>query len=183
MAEVPQAEKEEVDQEFHPVSTYRVPETPESGRTGLRQDFFHRPFFLSLTIGIPFCIFKLLFGTGVMRSGFPDFPSATIAGLLISSWAGLDLMMNAGNAVCDLFSRKCPFEYCLIAQIGRAFGKPAVFLALDTLITFLIICAMLWSGWIGLLTPGESYLWIAATTLNLISLSLVLLYNEIRRVA
>jgi hypothetical protein len=56
------------------------------------------------------------------------------------------------------------------------------FLALDTLITFSIICAMLWTGWITRLTIPELYLWYFATTLNLISLSLVSLYNEIRRV-
>jgi hypothetical protein len=39
---------------------------------------------------------------------------------------------------------------------------------------------MLWSGWITLLSRGELYLWYGATTLNLISLSLVSLYNEIR---
>ena len=57
---------------------------------------------------------------------------------------------------------------------------PMVFLAIDTLLTFIIICTMLWSGWIATLTTFESYLWYAATTLNLISLSLVVLYNEIR---
>ncbi len=33
------------------------------------QKVFQRPFFLSFTIGIPFCIFKLLFGVTVIRSG------------------------------------------------------------------------------------------------------------------
>ena len=56
---------------------------------------------------------------------------------------------------------------------------PMVFLAIDTLLTFSIICAMLWSGWITHLPAGESYLWYAATTMNLISLSLVSIYNEI----
>jgi hypothetical protein len=41
---------------------------------------------------------------------------------------------------------------------------------------------MLWSGWIAMLTPVETMFWVAATTLNLISLSLVSLYNEIRRI-
>ena len=54
------------------------------------------------------------------------------------------------------------------------------FLAFDTLLTFTIICTMLWSGWITLLKGLELHLWYAATTLNLISLSLVVLYNEIR---
>ena len=33
------------------------------------QKFFGRPFFLSFTIGIPFCIFKLLFGITAVRIG------------------------------------------------------------------------------------------------------------------
>ncbi len=151
------------------------------GRTARLQGFFKRPVFLSLTIGIPFCIFKLLFGSVAFRVGSPEMPAIAITGMLIFAWAGLDLLMNAGNAAYDLFSRKSPFEYCSIAQVGRLFGKPAVFLALDTLITFCIISAMLWSRWITLLTPTEAKLWAAATTLNLISLSLVLLYNETRK--
>jgi hypothetical protein len=59
---------------------------------------------------------------------------------------------------------------------------PMVFLAIDTLLSFAIICFMLWSGWITHLTPVESFLWYVATTANLISLSLVSLYNEIRKV-
>ena len=39
------------------------------------QRFFTRPFFLSLTIGIPFCIFKLLFGITLVRIG-PGYVSA-----------------------------------------------------------------------------------------------------------
>jgi hypothetical protein len=59
---------------------------------------------------------------------------------------------------------------------------PLVFLALDTMLSFVIICLMLWSGWIALLSPLGSYFWYAATTLNLISLSVVMLYNEVRKV-
>ena len=40
---------------------------------------------------------------------------------------------------------------------------------------------MLWSGWITRLSNVEAYLWYGATTLNLISLSAVSLYNEIRK--
>ena len=34
------------------------------------EKFFQRPFFLSFTIGIPFCVFKLLFGITLIRAGF-----------------------------------------------------------------------------------------------------------------
>ena len=61
--------------------------------------------------------------------------------------------------------------------------RPMVFLAVDTLLSFSIICLMLWSGWIMQLTQPEASLWYAATTLNLISISLVSLYNEAKRTA
>jgi len=82
----------------------------------------------------------------------------------------------------DIIHRDARFEYCTIAQIGAFFGTPSVFLAIDTLISFLVICTMLWSGWIALLSPWQASLWYAATTLNLVSLSLVLLHEEVRRV-
>lgn len=143
------------------------------------QHFFIRPFFLSLTIGIPFCIFKLLFGVTALRTGTAGF---VILGGVVTAWACLDLLMNSGRLVFDIAGRHAPFEYCIIAQIGRLIQRPLVFLAFDTLLSFIIICLMLWSGWITLLSPGELYLWYGATTLNLISLSLVSLYNEIRKV-
>ena len=141
------------------------------------QRFFIRPFFLSLTIGIPFCIFKLLFGVTAFRTGTPGF---VIIGSIVIVWACLDLLMNIGRSVFDLAGRPAPFEYCTIAQVGRMVHRPLAFLAVDTLLSFLIICSMLWSGWITHLSIPESFLWYGATTLNLISLSLVSIYNEIR---
>jgi hypothetical protein len=44
------------------------------------QRFFRRPFFLSLTIGIPFCIFKLLFGVSAVRIGSFSHPLLTLFG-------------------------------------------------------------------------------------------------------
>jgi len=144
------------------------------------QKFFQRPFFLSLTIGIPFCLFKLLFGVTAIRMGDQNNILLTVSGWIVIFWATTDLIMNIGRSALDLLHRPAHFEYCTIAQIGRIFHKPVVFLAIDTLLTFGIICAMLWSGWITKLTPFELILWYSATTLNLISLSLVSIYNEIK---
>jgi hypothetical protein len=152
---------------------------PEKSADDL-QRFFTRPLFLSLTIGIPFCIFKMLFGISVVRIGAGTSGLLSAGGWLIISWALADLVMNLGRESYDLMNRPAPFEYCTIAQIGRFFGMPLVFLAFDTLLTFTIISTMLWSGWIALMSSTEIILWYAATTLNLISLSLVMLYKEIR---
>lgn len=143
--------------------------------------FFQRPFFLSFTIGMPFCAFKLLFGLSAFRIGMMQGGNMLILGGAVVVWAMADLLMNAGRSILDILHIPARFEYCTIAQLGRVFGMPLIFLAVDTLLAFSIICAMLWSGWIARLTPAESILWYAATTLNLISLSLVSIYTEIQR--
>ena len=144
------------------------------------QRFFSRPVYLSLTIGIPFCIFKLLFGLVALRLGAAGDYGFTVFGTIIITWATADLLMNFGRSLSDLAHQEPRFEYCTIAQLGRIFNKSLIFLAVDTLITFSIICSMLWFGWITRLNYPELILWYTATTLNLISLSLVALYNEIR---
>jgi hypothetical protein len=144
------------------------------------QRFFARPVYLSLTIGIPFCIFKLLFGLVAFRLGTAGDTGLLVFGGAVVVWATADLFMNIGRSLLDLAHREPRFEFCTIAQLGRIFNKPLIFLAADTLITFSIICAMLWLGWITRLNQPELALWYMATTANLISLSLVVLYNEIR---
>ncbi len=144
--------------------------------------FFQTPFFLSLTIGVPFCIFKILFGILAVRVGeSEEFNLLQASGFVIILWACADLLMNLIRAILDLLGRSNEIEFCTLAQAGRMLHAPAVFLALDTVITFAIICFVLWSGWIIRLVQVESYLWYFATTLNLISLSLVGLYTELIR--
>ncbi len=144
--------------------------------------FFLAPTFQALTVGVPFCIFKLLFGLLALRVAAEQM-SATLAvfGWLIVAWAATDLLMNMARIFFHLSGRASPIEYCIIAQAGRFFGRPRLFLAIDTLISFSIICVVLWSGWIVRLYRVESYLWYAATTLNLISISVVSIWLELCR--
>lgn len=143
--------------------------------------FFLAPTFQALTIGIPFCVFKLLFGLLALRAGSSSV-SLRIFACLIMVWALTDLIMNLIRVFIHLTGRvAAPIEYCTIAQAGRLFKRPRLFLAIDTLISFSIICFVLWSGWIALLSLHESYLWYAATTLNLISISVVNILIELRR--
>lgn len=147
------------------------------------QKFFVRPFFLTLTIGLPFCTFKGIFGFAAVRAGTPSDPLLAAFGWLVVGWAAVDFGMNTLRAAGDLLHIRTPLEYCTLAEIGRYLHRPLVFLAIDTLLSFTIICLMLWSGWISRLPPLESTLWYGATTLNLISVSLVSLYNEAKRAA
>jgi hypothetical protein len=154
-----------------------VPKCLETIETG----FFQTPAFQALTIGVPFCIFKILFGVLSERIGTGQQNLLVLFGGLIILWASVDLVMNLVRASLDVIGRESPIEFCTIAQLGRLFRKPKLFLAIDTLIAFVIICFVLWSGWIKLLTTNESYLWYAATTLNLISISIVNIVLELRR--
>ena len=146
----------------------------------MEDGFFLTPSFQALTIGIPFCVFKLLFGLLALRAGASSFPIYVFAWLVLS-WALTDLIMNLARVYFHLTGRVSPIEYCTIAQAGRLFKRPKLFLAIDTLISFSIICFALWSGWITMLSPQESYFWYAATTMNLISVSIVNIVIELRR--
>lgn len=108
-------------------------------------------------------------------------PLIWVFGHIVLIWAVADLVMNLIRAVQDLAGRENQIEFCTLAQAGRVMNAPLVFLAFDTLITFSIICFVLWSGWVMHFSQYESYLWYFATTLNLISLSLVGLWTELLR--
>jgi cation transport ATPase len=141
---------------------------------------FLSPTFQALTIGVPFCMFKLIFGLLALRAGASSVILSVFAWLVIA-WALTDLIMNLARVYSHLSGREAPIEYCTIAQAGRLFKRPGLFLAIDTLISFSIICIVLWSGWITLLTRQELYVWYAATTLNLISVSVVNIWIELCR--
>lgn len=162
--------------------SHEIEQSPQIEQSDQIERFFPTPTFQALTMGIPFCIFKLLFGLLALRAAADQRSIALAAfGWLIVAWAATDLSMNLARVVFHLSGRASPIEYCVIAQAGRLFGRPRLFLAIDTLISFSIICFVLWSGWIVQLRQAESYLWYAATTLNLISISVVSIWIEFRR--
>jgi hypothetical protein len=135
--------------------------------------FFDRSLFLSSSVGLPFCIFKAIFGLLLCRqAGFK-------AGIIILLWAGIDIIMNLLRILYSILNKDAPFEFCLISQIGRYFDRPSLFLAIDTFLSFSIICWFMWSGWITMLKPNETFFWYLATTINLLSLSIVKIMKEI----
>ena len=146
----------------------------------MEDGFFFKATFQALTIGIPFCVFKMLFGVLALRAGASSVPLRVFA-WLVMAWALADLIMNLVRVIFNIAAREAPVEYCTIAQAGRLFQRPRLFLAIDTLISFSIICFVLWSGWITMFGRQESYFWYAATSLNLISVSVVNIVIELRR--
>jgi len=157
-------------------------ERERGAKEAIEESFFTTPAFQALTIGLPFSAFKMLFGLLCWRVGLAHASSPLfILGVMIMAWAAIDLFMNLARVFFQLVGRASPIEYCIIAQAGRLIGRPKLFLAIDTLASFSIICIVLWSGWISSLSPLEARIWIAATTLNLISVAFVNVWMELRR--
>jgi hypothetical protein len=147
-----------------------------------RNSLFLSPTFLSVTIGGPFCVFKYLFGMLTLRQGdLSQDHLLTLFGWIVMARVGVDLVLNVARSLMALLGLDTAIQFCLIAQAGVFFKRPTLFLAFDTLASFVIICFVLWSGWIVQLKPQESYLWYAATTINLISLAVVNVWSEYRR--
>jgi hypothetical protein len=145
-----------------------------------KQVWYRTSVFLAVTIGIPFCIFKYLFGLLAVRAGLGEDKAFLIVfGWTVIIWAAIDLLMNLARIFFNPLSHRPRVEFCLIAQIGRIFKRPFLFLAIDTLLSFTIICFFLWSGWIKSLSLYEAYLWYTAISLNLISISFVYIFSEL----
>ncbi len=153
----------------------------ENSNQEATSQFFLSSVFLSLTIGVPFSIFKYLFGVLAIRQGSElEMEWLIVFGWITVIWAGLDLIMNCIRCAIEIITKKTVIEFCLIAQTGRLIKRENLFLALDTFLSFTIICFVLWSGWIADLRGYEKYLWYGATTVNLISLAIVDIWNELR---
>ena len=120
---------------------------PEASKK-IEDNLLQSPTFQALTIGVPFCIFKQLFGVLSIRAGIAQSSILVYFGWLVIAWASVDLLMNLARVLFHLSGRKSPIEYCTIAQAGRLFQRPRLLLAIDTFLSFSIICFVLWSGWI-----------------------------------
>ena len=131
--------------------------------------------FLALTVGIPFATFKALCGVLALRNGY------LAVAIPFFAVAGLDAALNTARIVQGLLRQKPRTEFCFLAQVGRFIGAAEILLALDTLLSFGIICWVLWSGWIVQLSDPERIAWLTATTINLLSVALVQIWVEVQR--
>lgn len=97
----------------------------------------------ALLTGVPFGIFKM--GTGFYLWTYQNIPW----GVLFIAWGLIDL---STNLVAAFWPR--PLPYCLLSAFGRYLDKQPilsgdnqfepVFLALDTLLSFVLVSAMIW---------------------------------------
>jgi len=113
--------------------------------------------------GIPYAIFKVVAGWFLYAEVQP------LVGAVVMGWGALDFLSNLAALVSPHAS-----AYCLLADIGRWLDRRRggrrwenLMLAVDTLVTLLIVSAMIWFNSIPKLPPALLSLWNVAVVTNI----------------
>lgn len=117
-----------------------------------------------VTVGLPFCAFKLL--TGLMALGSPLAP----LGVVLLALGAVDLALNAANLLALIIAHRRAGAVCLAdAALTRRGRSPELALALDMFLSFALVAAVVGLGLLGRLPGWGLATWNAAVVLNVLS--------------
>lgn len=117
-----------------------------------------------LTVGLPFCAFKIIAGLGLKQHW-------------LTGWGLLDLTINAFNLLALVFLRRRLFDACLLSFLVRLVKKPDRDVrsywqdlgnAIDVGLSFAIVAFMLGGGFLSLLEPLQLKIWNISVILNVL---------------
>lgn len=132
-----------------------------------------------VTIGFPFCCFKVLAGVTLVRVEPTAWGKAL--GTLLVALAALDFLINALNLMALVLLRRRVLDACLLSVIFRRHGRSTAHPesiwrdfgnSVDVLLSFIIVAAMVGSGVLGTLSPAELTLWNACVVFNVLGAGL-----------
>lgn len=119
-----------------------------------------------VSVGLPFCAFKVL--TGVVARGEPGWAPV---GWLLAGWGVIDLALNVINLGALVAVRRRVSGVCL-AQMALQRLRPAggadLGLAIDVLLSFVLVAVMVGFGLIPRLGATEALVWNASVVLNVL---------------
>jgi hypothetical protein len=122
------------------------------------------PLFEIITVGFPFCAFKILAGLALGQ-------------VWLTFWGALDLVINTANLLALLVSRHRATDACVLSLVVRALKKPTsnekpvwqeLGNSVDVLLSFVIVAFMLGGGFLKLLKPAQLMLWNISVILNVL---------------
>lgn len=123
-----------------------------------------RRFWSAALTGIPFGVFKV--AAGWYASAFVD----PVFGYIVIAWGSLDVLLNIVSLLLPN-----SVSYCFLSNIGRRIDVHAgrenweqILLAVDTLLTLVIVAGMIWFRQLSLLPPFLGRLWDLAVVCNVI---------------
>ena len=117
-----------------------------------------------VTVGLPFCAFKIIAGLGLNQ-------------LWLTIWGALDLAINSANLLSLIIRRKRLLDACLLSLIVRAVKKPRreaksqwqdLGNSADVLLSFALVAFMLGGGFLATLAPTQLKLWNISVILNVL---------------
>ena len=122
-----------------------------------------------LTVGLPFCAFKLLFGA-VLLTRVP------VLGVFFMALGAADVGVNTVNVVSLMVFRRRTLEACTLSLITRivrrrsrfAFTWQELGTSVDVLLSMGIVAAMIALGFIAALSPPLLVCWNAAVIFNVL---------------
>ena len=117
-----------------------------------------------ITVGLPFCAFKIIAGLGLNQNW-------------LTVWGALDLAINSINMLSLLLVRKRLLDACLLSLAIRAAKHPKgeakslwqdLGNSVDVLLSFALVAFMLGGGFLPTLAPLHLQVWNASVILNVL---------------
>lgn len=125
-----------------------------------------------VTVGLPFCGFKIVVGLTCLANG------ATTAGRALVALGVIDLVINALNAVTLLALGRRTWAACtfsVLTPARRDLGN-----ALDTMFSFSLVAVMIGGGHIASLSPPHLTAWNGCVIVNVLGAGLGRLGQSLR---
>lgn len=137
-----------------------------------------------VTVGLPFCAFKLLTGlalvTGQPQTGQPQFVERLGTGLLLLG--GCDLLLNAINLLSLLVRAERKVPICAFDAIAQRTGaRPQdLGIALDVFVSFVIVAVVIGAGLLKRFSAEELLAWNVSVILNVLGAGVSRLLSSLR---
>lgn len=140
-----------------------------------------------LTVGLPFCGFKILAGLSLTASAAP----LRFLGFLLIGLGVLDGIINGVNLAGLLLYGRRPMAACSLALATSPFRGPASSLAkwrdlgdsLDVLLAFVLVALMIGFGRLSLMPPDRLAAWNVCVILNVLGAGLGRFGASVRNLA
>ena len=131
-----------------------------------------------ISVGLPFCAFKIVTGIIALHR-----PSLVILGYVLLALGAIDLALNVANLASLLLLRRRIAPVCLSQWlvVGVFASKREVGVAIDVLISFILVAIVVGFGLFGGLSTWTLRCWNLAVVLNVLGAGIGQLLTALRR--
>ena len=132
-----------------------------------------------VTVGLPFCVFKLLTGLVALET-----TGAKPLGMALLALGTCDAVVNAVNLLSLAFRGRRAMGICVldVAWHSRGGGRPEdLGIALDVFLSFALVAVAIGAGWLGRLRPWALTSWNVAVILNVLGAGIGRLLTALRQ--